>query len=48
MVKAYLAEESIWGKSLASDTLVAAVVDAYEFLTSEPFVMDRLVQWIEE
>ncbi|WP_316860412.1 tagaturonate reductase [uncultured Cohaesibacter sp.] len=47
MVSAYLSNETLWGKNLASDDLVAAVSQAYEFLTVEPFSLDRLVQWIE-
>ncbi len=46
MVRAYLAEESIWGKSLASDALVAAVADAYEFLTKGSFALDDLTKWV--
>ncbi|SFO64456.1 Mannitol dehydrogenase C-terminal domain-containing protein, partial [Cohaesibacter marisflavi] len=45
MVKAYLGEESIWGKSLASDTLVAAVSEAYAFLTESAFSLDDLSKW---
>jgi tagaturonate reductase len=50
MVSAFLENETIWGKNLASDDLVATVTQAYEFLTKsqngEPFSLDRLDQWI--
>ena len=47
MVSAFLAEESIWGKNLASDDLVTAVTEAYQFLTVKPLSLNMLDQWIE-
>ena len=47
MVRAFLADETLWGRSLATDDLVVAVSQAYEFLTTQPFNMDQLVKWIE-
>ncbi|SNY93225.1 tagaturonate reductase [Cohaesibacter sp. ES.047] len=46
MVEAYLADEAFWGKSLASEELVATVMAAYDFLKAEPFTLDRLDQWM--
>ena len=47
MVRAFLANETIWGKSLASAPLVTQVTEAYKFLTSGPsFSLDHLETWI--
>ncbi|WP_068318728.1 tagaturonate reductase [Polycladidibacter hongkongensis] len=46
MVRAYLADEALWGKSLASDALVALVEEAYQYLTAEPFSFARLGDWV--
>ncbi|WP_231701055.1 tagaturonate reductase [Aliiruegeria sabulilitoris] len=45
MVRAFLADTTLWGESLASDGLVAATVEAFAFLTREPFTLDRLADY---
>nr|WP_321445124.1 tagaturonate reductase [uncultured Cohaesibacter sp.] len=45
MIRAYLAEVSFWGESLASDDLVDTVCEAHAFLTNHPFTLDRLEAW---
>ena len=48
MVAAYLDERAFWHESLAQDDLTDLVADAYEFLTSEPFTLDRLKGWTDD
>ncbi|MTI16517.1 tagaturonate reductase [Rhodobacteraceae bacterium RKSG542] len=45
MVRAFLREESFWGKSLECCSLVKTVVEGFDFLTEQPFDLDRLAFW---
>ncbi|AEV39686.1 tagaturonate reductase (altronate oxidoreductase) (plasmid) [Pseudovibrio sp. FO-BEG1] len=45
MIRAFLNEEAFWGKSIASDALVALILEALAFLQAEPFTLDRLADW---
>ncbi|WP_068082736.1 tagaturonate reductase [Polycladidibacter stylochi] len=45
MVQAYLSQPTFWGKDLANDSLIKTVVDGFNFLTKEPFTLDRLSNW---
>ncbi|KZK88574.1 Altronate oxidoreductase [Pseudovibrio sp. Ad46] len=45
MIRAFLSEEAFWHKSIASDALVALVLEALAFLQAKPFTLDRLSEW---
>ncbi len=46
MIRAFLSEETFWGKSIASKALVTLVSEALTFLQAEPLTLDRLKEWV--
>lgn len=48
MIAAYLSDAHLWGENLATTDLVDVVTEAYEFLITTPFTLDRLSVWLKQ